>query len=259
MLEQDKIHEMDCFTAMTQIPDESVDLFLSDPPYPNGMKLFQDQIIDGYAALYYACKKTKGLVAFFWNASDVPEPPRGWYEVARHVWHKPDCRTITHYEVIVVWSKDWKRLTSKVWSIPILDYRSLKDWKPHPTQKPVRLIRYILDLYTKEGDVVLDPFVGSGTTAVACKQMQRHFIAVEKNPEYARIAQERLAQTGSYDARREAAREPDKEMPTDNEPEDPPGTPAPPPYRQNAKPLTRAHHKKASSLATNSPPPAPQE
>lgn len=195
MLKQDTVHEMDAITAMTQIPNESVDLVLTDPPYPNGMKLFQDQIIDGYTALYAACKKSKDKVVFFWNANDVPPPPRGRYEIARHVWHKPDCKTINHYEVIVVWSKEWKRLPSRVWSIPILDYRSLKDWKPHPTQKPVRLLRYILDIYTKEGDLVLDPFVGSGSTAVACKQMKRHFIAVENNKEYVKISNERLRDT----------------------------------------------------------------
>jgi hypothetical protein len=56
----------------------------------------------------------------------------------------------------------------------------------------VKLIRYLLEQYTKEGDLVFDPFVGSGTTAVACQQMKRHFIATEINPEYAEIAQSRL-------------------------------------------------------------------
>ena len=183
---------MDCFTAMTQIPDEGVDIVLTDPPYPNGMRLFPNSILDGYAALYYACKKARNYVVFFWSPSNVPLPPRGWYEVARHVWHKPDCRTITTYEVVVVWSKDYRRLTSRVWSIPILDYRSLKDWNLHPTTKPVKVIRYLLDLYTNEGDLVLDPFVGSGTTAVACKQMRRHFIAIEHDPAFVAIANNRL-------------------------------------------------------------------
>jgi hypothetical protein len=156
------------------------------------MRLFQNSILDGYAALYYACKKAKNYVVFFWSPSNVPLPPRGWYEVARHVWHKPDCRTITTYESVIVWSKDYRRLASRVWSIPILDYRSLKDWNPHPTQKPVKLVRYLLDLYTNDGDLVLDPFVGSGTTAVACKQMRRHFIAIEHDPAFVAIANNRL-------------------------------------------------------------------
>jgi DNA modification methylase len=183
---------MDCFTAMTQIPNAGVDIVITDPPYPNGMRLFPDDILDGYAALYFSCKKARNYVVFFWGPTGIPTPPKGWYEVARHIWHKPDGRSINTYEVIVVWSQDYKRLSSRVWSIPILDYRSLKDWKPHPTQKPVKLLRYLLDLYTEEGDTVLDPFVGSGTTAVACKQLRRHFLCVDSNPEYVKIAKERL-------------------------------------------------------------------
>jgi hypothetical protein len=213
---------------MTDLPDQAVDVTLTDPPYVNRMRLFSESIVDGYAALYLACKKTKNYVVFFWSNENIPQAPPGWYEVARHIWHKPDCKSITHYELIIVWSKDYRRKVSRVWSIPILDYRSLRDWKPHPTQKPVRLLRYLLDLYTKEGDVVLDPFVGTGTTAVACKQMKRHFIAIDNDPEYVKMAQQRLttkakqeettdAPTQDPDAGENAAPEPMPEE-TDTEP-----------------------------------------
>lgn len=192
MLELDKVHNLDCFSAATQIDDESVDALITDPPYPNRLGLFPETLVDGLAMLYLGCKKAKHYVVFFWNPFDVPPPPPGWHEVARHVWHKPDTKSITHYEVVVVWSREPKQKVSRVWSIPILDYRSLRDWKPHPTQKPVKLLRYLLEQYTQEGDLVLDPFVGSGTTAVACQQMNRHFIAVEKSSEYAQIATSRL-------------------------------------------------------------------
>ncbi len=192
MIETDQITQMDCLKAMTELPDHSVDVTLTDPPYPNRLGLFNDSIVDGYAGLYLACRKTKNYVVFFWSNDKIPQAPPGWYEVARHIWHKPDCKSITHYENVIVWARDWKRKTSRVWSIPILDYRSLRDWKPHPTQKPVRLIRYLLDMYTKEGDTVLDPFVGTGTTAVACKQMNRRYIAIDNDPEYAKMARERL-------------------------------------------------------------------
>ncbi|HSQ20873.1 MAG TPA: site-specific DNA-methyltransferase [Blastocatellia bacterium] len=192
MIELDRIHNLDCFQATTQLEDQSVDVMITDPPYPNRMNLFPDTLVDGLAMLYLGCKKAKKYVAFFWNPFDVPPAPAGWKEVARHIWHKPDCKSITHYEVIVVWSKEQKNRVSRVWSIPILDYRSLHDWKPHPTQKPVKLLRYLLEQYTEEGDVVFDPFVGSGTTAVACQQMKRHFIACDNNAEYVQIAQSRL-------------------------------------------------------------------
>ena len=206
----DQVTQMDCLTAMTDLPDQSVDVTLTDPPYPNRLQLFSESIADGYAALYRACRKTKNYVVFFWSNDKPPQAPPGWYEVARHIWHKPDCKSITHYENIIVWSRDFKRKTSRVWSIPILDYRSLRDWKPHPTQKPVRLIRYLLDLYTKEGDTVLDPFVGTGTTAVACKQMKRHFIAIDNDPEYVKMATQRLTTHSKQD-------EPAAENSTSNE------------------------------------------
>lgn len=194
MLELDKVHNVDCFIAATQLDDQSVDAVITDPPYPNRNQQFEDTITDGYAMLYLACKKAKNYVIFFWNPFNVPPPPPGWHEVARAVWHKPDCKSIIHYEVIVAWAREERMKVSRVWSIPILDYRSLRDWKPHPTQKPVRLLRYVLEQFTKEGDIVFDPFVGSGTTAVACQQMNRRFIACEKNPEYAQIATTRVAE-----------------------------------------------------------------
>jgi hypothetical protein len=101
-----------------------------------------------------------------------------------------------------------------------LDYRSLRDWKPHPTQKPVRLLRYVLDLYTKEGDTVLDPFVGTGTTAVACKQMHRHFIAIDNDPEYVKMANQRLTTRSKQDepAPQEASTNPQEAAQEDQDP-----------------------------------------
>ena len=63
----------------------------------------------------------------------------------------------------------------------------------HPTQKPTDLLEYLLRIYTQEGDVVLDPFMGSGSTGVACETLNREFIGIEKNPDYFAIAGDRLA------------------------------------------------------------------
>jgi site-specific DNA-methyltransferase (adenine-specific) len=62
----------------------------------------------------------------------------------------------------------------------------------HPFQKPVDLLKFLIQVYTREGDTVLDPFMGSGTTGVACQKTNRHFIGVERDAEYYRIAQERI-------------------------------------------------------------------
>ena len=62
----------------------------------------------------------------------------------------------------------------------------------HPTQKPVALFEYLIKTYTNEGDLVLDNCAGSGTTGVACKNTNRNYILIEKEPEYVKIINERL-------------------------------------------------------------------
>ena len=62
----------------------------------------------------------------------------------------------------------------------------------HPTQKPVPLFEYLIKTYTNEGDTVLDNVMGSGTTGVACKNLNRNFIGMELDEEYFKIAQSRI-------------------------------------------------------------------
>jgi tRNA G10 N-methylase Trm11 len=89
-------------------------------------------------------------------------------------------------------------VTDAVSSVTYQKLLTLKDenaWKPktstHPTVKPIRLMSYLITLTTREGDTVLDPFVGSGTTVVAAKQLGRNGIGIEREAEYAEIAQAR--------------------------------------------------------------------
>lgn len=63
----------------------------------------------------------------------------------------------------------------------------------HPTQKPVALFEYLIKTYTNEGDLVLDNCAGSGTTGVACKNTNRNYILIEKEPEYIEIIHNRLS------------------------------------------------------------------
>ena len=64
--------------------------------------------------------------------------------------------------------------------------------KIHPTQKPVALFEYLIKTYTNEGDLVLDNCMGSGTTGVACKNLNRNFIGIELDPKYFKIAEKRI-------------------------------------------------------------------
>ena len=101
----------------------------------------------------------------------------------------------------------WKKLTiSENFSMAMAEYawvscnKNAKLWefapqdskRFHPTQKPVKLIEKQLLEYSREGDLILDPFSGSGTTAIACHRLKRRFICIEKDPEYWAKSVERL-------------------------------------------------------------------
>ena len=69
---------------------------------------------------------------------------------------------------------------------------SKSDTGLHPTQKPLELMKYLIELVSKEGQTILDPFAGSGTTLLACKELNRNFIGFEKNETYYNVAKSRI-------------------------------------------------------------------
>ena len=75
---------------------------------------------------------------------------------------------------------------------PVNLLRFPRDKQVHPTQKPVALFEYLIKTYTNEGDTVLDNVMGSGTTGVACKNLNRNFIGMELDEEYFKIAKDRI-------------------------------------------------------------------
>jgi DNA modification methylase len=220
LMEQNQVLNQDSLAYLAAMPDASIDAVITDPPYPNGSGLFMDQLIDGIAGLYLAAKKAKKHVIFFWTpVIPPPSPPPGWFHTSTNIWEKPDCKTSIRYEHIIVWSRDFRRQPFKVWSVPILDYRTLKDWQPsHPTQKPVRLLRYLVQDYTQEGDLVMDPFAGTGTTGVAAQQLKRRYLLIERNTEYASFATRRLERPKT-DEGQKTVEAPKEEPPTPNDDE----------------------------------------
>ena len=76
------------------------------------------------------------------------------------------------------------------WPMNVLQFNTERGL--HPTQKPVPLLEYLVKTYTNEGDTVLDNCMGSGSTGVACLRAGRHFIGIEKDPQYFQIAKERM-------------------------------------------------------------------
>lgn len=63
----------------------------------------------------------------------------------------------------------------------------------HPTEKPIDLMSYLVEMLSTEGNIILDPFMGSGTTGVACVNLNRNFIGIEKDAHYFEIAKQRIA------------------------------------------------------------------
>ena len=62
----------------------------------------------------------------------------------------------------------------------------------HCTLKPIALMEYLIKMVTPKGGIVLDPFMGSGSTGIACKKLGREFIGIEKEPDYCKIAEARI-------------------------------------------------------------------
>jgi len=97
--------------------------------------------------------------------------------------------------------KDWEkseagnfRLTfpSNLWTDITLPFWSMPENTPHPTQKPEKLIAKLILASSAEGDLVFDPFMGSGTTCVVSKKLGRKFLGIEKEPEYCQLGIKRL-------------------------------------------------------------------
>ena len=75
----------------------------------------------------------------------------------------------------------------------LISFGSMKsDTGLHPAQKPLELMKYLIELVSKEGQVILDPFAGSGTTLLACKELNRNFIGIEKNEIFYNLAKTRI-------------------------------------------------------------------
>jgi len=120
-------------------------------------------------------------------------------------------RTLTHSTEYVVWaakSKGWtfnyyemkeyndgKQLRD-VWEFPLCQglqrIKNESGRAAHPTQKPLELISRLIEMATEENDLVLDPFIGVGTTAVAANNLKRKWIGIESNAEYVKIANKRI-------------------------------------------------------------------
>jgi site-specific DNA-methyltransferase (adenine-specific) len=107
------------------------------------------------------------------------------------VWASKGHRSRHTFNYDLINSRDPSAQVSSVWRIPSVPRRE-KRHGCHPTQKPLRLVRRALLASSREGDLVFDPFCGSGTTGVAAKELGRFFAGAEKEDEYAELAARRI-------------------------------------------------------------------
>lgn len=188
-----QLHLGDCLEFMRTMPAGSVDAVVTDPPYGLGDRMnsgttgewsklwkvspsWDATVADGVVELAYY------QYSIIWGGNYYPLPPaRGWM-----VWDKKQEHTSGHAELA------WTNLDQpvRVFRLSRVEAYSRMN-KEHPTQKPLDLMKWCLS-FLPEGCTVLDPFMGSGTTGVACMQTGRNFIGCEIDPGYFEAAKRRI-------------------------------------------------------------------
>lgn len=199
---KNKIINADFRDVLKELPDKSVDLLLTDPPYAidivrqivkkdpyqkHGYKSWElkewDKERPTKKDFEEMIRVSKNQIIWGGNYfADLLPASQGWL-----VWNKGQ-RDFSLADGELAWTSYDKALR-------IFDYsraQALRDGKIHPTQKPVALFEWILNLRTKENDLILDCYSGSGTTAVACHNLRRNFICIEKDSDYYKSSVQRL-------------------------------------------------------------------
>ena len=230
-----KLLHGDCLELMKNIPDNSIDLILTDPPYGTTACKW-DSVID-FGLMWTELKrirKERAAVALFGSEpfssalrmSNIKEFKYDW------IWNKKQGGNplnakrmpLKIFENISLFYKHnyypqmrkgkmrkkgglnkQPEQTGKVdisysvyndyyYPVGIIEFANCgnKNKTLHPTQKPVALMEYLIKTYTNEGETVLDFTMGSGSTGVACKNLNRNFIGIEQDETYFQIAKDRI-------------------------------------------------------------------
>ena len=202
----DIIYNEDCLQGMKRLPDNSIDLVLTDPPYGVRQEKWdnKEHFISNISVWLDECLRVSSTVIWFCAGIMIPYILRGREDIFHRllIWNKPigtqyagamHSNIWYSMEPILVFGSPPKTNKNKRYGYSVLNTRTIafKEYG-HPTTKPLSLIRELIYFYSNKGDIVLDPFLGSGTTAVACKQLNRYYIGFEISKEYCEIAKKRL-------------------------------------------------------------------
>lgn len=232
------LQQGDCLKLMKDIPDNSVDLILTDPPYnisrdnnfeTMGRKGIQFgdwdhnfNQVSWLTGVNRIMKAGSSIVIFnAWrNLGTLDEKLDNEGFVGKDVfrWIKTnpmprnrDRRYITDYEfALIATNKKGKwvfnRYDSK-YERPMYSCSVVTGSKRfHPTQKPISLMEYLVCRHSNPGQTILDPFMGSGSTGIACVNTNRNFIGMELDCDYFKIAEQRINEAGKKAVKEDAPR-----------------------------------------------------
>tara|TARA_R100001530_G_scaffold23993_2_gene19535 strand:+ start:8862 stop:9542 length:681 start_codon:yes stop_codon:yes gene_type:complete len=215
-----KLYHGDALKIMAEFKDNSIDLIITDPPYSvadggagmykkrnnnNVMKLAQENIVfeqipkfKNYINILYRILKNNAHAYIMINNSNLKhfleEIEKSKFELCQIlIWEKStkifNPYFMLNHEFILLLRKGYKNINnykySSVIKIPIKK-------KHHLTEKPIRLMEIFIEASSKENNIILDPFMGSGTTGVGAKRNNRKFIGIEIDKKYFDIAEKRI-------------------------------------------------------------------
>ena len=216
-----------CLEYMRTLEDESVDLIVTDPPYPTtsrghagnsgGMfqkeitkrgKVFEHNNIDctEYAPEFYRVLKDGSHCYVMTNHINLIKMLNvftdcGFHFIKSLIWNKGNKIMgqyyMSQFEYILFFRKGYgKKInncgTADILSVPNKKTKDENGKNIHDTEKPVELMKILVENSTQKGDIVLDPFVGVGATALACIESERNYIGIELDENYFNIAKQRI-------------------------------------------------------------------
>ena len=215
------ILNQDCLDVMRDMPDGCVDLVLTDPPYgseeTHGKHLSGVVLKNGEPARRVLSFGGIDEPACVLLATEFVRLSTAWavftcewhYMEAMHradllvrfgIWRKRNGapqftgdRPGMGWEAVAICHRIGKKSWNGGGKHAFYDYPKVDS--PHPTQKPIGLLCELTQDFSNEGDIILDPFMGSGTTCVAAKKLGRRYIGIEISEDYCEIARERLKYT----------------------------------------------------------------
>lgn len=216
-----KLYNDDCLNVLKDIGDNSIDLVVTDPPYevitggrnggvkgkPSGILTENKQLMKSIpkAGLWlsecfrvmkdgthiYIMTNTLNLTNYLNIINDV-----GFKLHNLLVWNKnnttPNRWYMKNREYVIFARKGFAKPINNPSSQTVHNFDNIIGNKQHPTEKPVDLMKLYVENSSQVGDTVLDPFMGIGSTGVACKELGRNFIGVELDKQYFDIATKRI-------------------------------------------------------------------